>query len=230
MKSLILKKKSILIFLCVFLFLASALIYSFATNQTFRPISSKTIVIDAGHGGIDGGAVGKYTGIEEKELNLIYAKTLKRICEEFGFRVVMTRKDDNGLYSPLAKNKKKSEMQKRENIILKSNPDLVISIHMNSFPQESCRGAQVFYADGNEGGEMLAQKIQESLHSKIGYAKKTSKVGDYYVLNCAKCAGVLIECGFLSNREEEVLLQNEGYINKFCYQVFCGILQFFRNE
>lgn len=228
MKIFAIKKRSVFFVLCAFVLVLSGFVYLLAPSQTFQPLSTKTIVIDAGHGGKDGGAVGKYTGIEEKELNLVYAKTLKRICEEFDFRVVMTRKDNNGLYSPLAKNKKKSEMQKREDIIKKSNPDLLVSIHMNSFPQESCRGAQVFYRQDNEGGRYLAEKIQTSLHEKIEFAKATAKTGDYYVLNCTNCAGVLIECGFLSNREEEQILQDKNYINKFCYQVFCGILQFFK--
>ena len=228
MKYLVLKKKSVLIFLCALVIFVGGFIYFFAVKQTFQPLPTETIVIDAGHGGVDGGAVGKNTKIEEQELNLLYAKTLKRICEEFGFKVVLTRSDENGLYSPLAKNKKKSEMQKRQDIIESVKPDLLVSIHMNSFPQQSCRGAQVFYAESNEGGMLLAQKIQESLHAKIEFAKSTPKVGDYYVLNCTACAGVLIECGFLSNKEEEMLLQQKEYINDFCYQVFCGILQFFK--
>ena len=175
MKIFAIKKRSVFFVLCAFVLVLSGFIYLLVPSQTFQPLSTKTIVIDAGHGGKDGGAVGKYTGIEEKELNLVYAKTLKRICEEFDFRVVMTRKDDNGLYSPLAKNKKKSEMQKREDIIKKSNPDLLVSIHMNSFPQESCRGAQVFYRQDNEGGRYLAEKIQTSLHEKIEFAKSTAK-------------------------------------------------------
>jgi len=227
LKAVAIKKKRIVSFIFIIVFVVASCLFPHILSVD-SPKARYTIVIDAGHGGIDGGAVGTQTKIEERDLNLIYAKTLKRVCEEFGFKVVLTRSDENGLYSPLAKNKKKSEMQKRQDIIESVKPDLLVSIHMNSFPKQSCRGAQVFYAESNEGGMLLAQKIQESLHAKIEFAKSTPKVGDYYVLNCTRCAGVLIECGFLSNKEEEMLLQQKEYINDFCYQVFCGILQFFK--
>ena len=188
------------------------------------PKSVRTIVIDAGHGGIDGGASGKATGVSESYLNLIYAKILGKICEEFGFKVVQTRKDMEGLYSDDASIKKKSEMKKREEIIDKSNPDIVVSIHMNSFSTSNTKGAHVFYKSGNESGKALAESVAKTLSSKIVSAHENAKVGDYYILNCTDKPAVLVECGFLSNPEEEVLLQDEEYANKFCYYLFCGIL------
>ncbi len=185
------------------------------------------IVIDAGHGGKDGGAVGRTTEIEESALNLQYAICLKEICEQFGFRVVLTRKDMAGLYSPLAQNKKKSEMEKRKQIIEKSNPDIVVSLHMNSFPSSEARGAQVYYANGSQGGQTLAESVSTSLHNNVSNAKQTAKVGDFFVLNVSPCPSILVECGFLSNPEEEVLLQNKEYMHDFCYHLFCGILKFY---
>lgn len=199
----------------------------FAVSVTTSPLPIHTIVIDAGHGGKDGGAEGKTTGVDESKLNLDYALTLKEICEQFGFKVVLTRKDMGGLYSPFAENKKKSEMQKRKEIIEKTNPDLVVSIHMNSFPSSSAKGAQVFYAEGNDAGQSLADSVAVSLSKNIENAKETAKVGDYFVLNCTSIPAILIECGFLSNAEEEVLLQDENYMHNFCYQILCGVLLFF---
>ncbi len=178
--------------------------------------------------GKDGGAVGKQTGVTESYLNLEYAKTLHKLCKEYGFKVVMTRSDMNGLYSESAKNKKKSEMEKRKKIIKKSKADLLVSIHMNSFPSSSARGCQVFFAQGNENGKVLAESVSLVLNENIEHAKKTAKVGDYFVLNCTSKPAILVECGFLSNAEEEMLLQDNEYENKLCYQILCGILQFFK--
>lgn len=199
-------------------------------SASVKPNLQHTIVIDAGHGGKDGGAVGVQTGITESALNLEYSLYLKDLCQQFGFKVVLTRSDMGGLYSPLASNKKRSEMETRRKIIEKSNADLVVSVHMNSFSSSEGRGAQVFYADGSEAGQKLAQSVQTMLHGDIGYAKKTAKVGDYYILNAIESPSILVECGFLSNAEEEVLLQEDGYMHDFCYSVLCGILGYFDFE
>ncbi len=225
---LTLKRKWILIVLCFLLVLASVVVYFTAIRPTFMPKPEHVIVIDAGHGGKDGGAVGKTTEATESYLNLEYAKTLAGICEQYGFEVVMTRESMAGLYDPLAPNKKKSEMEKRKQVIENSNPDIVVSIHMNSFPSSEACGAQVYYADGSESGQALADSVSKNLHDNFDNAKLTSKVGDFYVLNVSPCPSILVECGFLSNPNEELLLQNREYMHKFCYHLFCGILQFYR--
>ncbi|MBE7075926.1 MAG: N-acetylmuramoyl-L-alanine amidase [Clostridiales bacterium] len=175
--------------------------------------------------GIDGGAEGDFAN--ESELNLKYSLTLKEKLEQYGFRVVLTRKDMAGLYSPLASNKKRSEMEKRKKIIEKAKPAFVISVHMNSFSSANVRGAQVFYANGSVGGQALAESVQTRLNQNLDYAKVTAKVGDYYILNCTDNPSILIECGFLSNPEEEQLLMREDYRNKFCYNVLCGLLSYY---
>ena len=114
MKTIVVKRKILLVILCFGLISCSLLGIVFGAKLAFsKPAISKTIVIDAGHGGIDGGATGKTTNVNESYLNLVYAKRLEQICKEFGFKVVMTRKDMNGLYDETAKSKKKSEMEKR---------------------------------------------------------------------------------------------------------------------
>ncbi len=222
----VLKKKYFVFAACFLLVVASVIVYFTAIRPTFRPNTQKVIVIDAGHGGKDGGAVGRQTGISESELNLQYSLALKSVCEQFGYKVVLTRDSMAGLYSPLASNKKRSEMAKREAIIKKSNPDIVVSIHMNSFPSAEAHGAQVYYAQGSQSGQELADNVSLSLNKNIANAKLTSKAGDFYVLNVSPAPSILVECGFLSNPEEELLLQKEDYRNEFCYHLFCGILQF----
>lgn len=227
LKFLTIKKKMIVaVLLCVFLIGAFCATY-FPIKAGTSPKPVHTIVIDAGHGGKDGGAVGKQTGVTESYLNLQYSLVLKEICEDYGFKVVLTRSDMNGLYSPFASNKKRSEMEKRKEIIEKSNPDLVVSIHMNSFLTSQSQGAQIFYADDSQAGQKLAESISNQLYKNIENAKKTSKVGDFYILNCTKNPSILVECGFLSNPEEELLLQEKNYMQKFCYNLFCGILSYF---
>lgn len=215
------------IFLCLALILAVSSIVVFSAVKTSSvPKAKYTIVIDAGHGGIDGGAVGEKS--TESELNLQYSLTLKNICEQFGYEVVLTRDDMAGLYSPLASNKKRSEMEKRIEIIENARPDLVVSMHMNSFSSDDVRGSQVFYTQESDSGRALAESVQASLHKNIDYAKATAKVGDYYILNCSPCPSILIECGFISNAEEESLLIDDSYRQNFCYFVMCGIISYFR--
>lgn len=221
-------KKSLYFLIIFALFLASVCIYSAAKTEFVSvPRRDVTVVVDAGHGGVDGGSVGKFTGVIESNLNLIYAKNLREKLTAYGFRVVMTRSDGNGLYDPLAKNLKKSDMKKRKEIIESSNADLVLSVHMNSYPRESSHGSQVFFAKGNESGEKLACSVQQELKSLLNNTNKTAKVGDFFIVNCTSLPACLIECGFLSNREEESLLQTKDYQDKFCYAVTCGVIAFF---
>lgn len=224
MRILLIKKKTLLIAAAILITLVCVMAY-FCASQTFSPALQYTIVIDAGHGGIDGGAVGKITN--ERDINLEYAETLKDVCQNLGMRVVMTRTDENGLYSPFAANKKRSDMKKRKEIIEKSDADLVVSVHMNAFPSSASRGAQVFYGIENERGQVLAEKVQDSLHNSISYAKATAKKGDFYILNCTSLPGVLVEFGFLSNLEEEKLLVTESYRKSMCQSVAFGILSFY---
>lgn len=225
MKFLTIKKRTLCAILVGVILVCSVVGVCYAVRAASSPKAQYTIVIDAGHGGRDGGAVGS-TGVTESELNLEFSLKLKEMCEEYGFKVVLTRKDMNGLYSLFATNKKKSEMKKRQEIIEKAKPDVVVSIHMNSFSSSSS-GAQCFYASGNEAGEKLATRVQQALSTEIEHTGVTAKVGDFYVLNCIDYASVLVECGFLSNPEEEQKLCDEEYQTNFCRTLLYGILDYF---
>lgn len=227
MRFLVINKKALIILLAVIVALASFITLAFTTSSSM-PRAEFNVVIDAGHGGRDNGTSGKTTGVSESELNLKYALTLKDLCEEFGIGVTMTRSDMNGLYDENASNKKKSEMEKRKNVINNSGADVMISIHMNSFPLSSCSGAQVFYAKGSEEGFNLAKSIQTSVCQAFDNARDYVTVGDYFVLNYSNIPAVLVECGFLSNPQEEKDLQTKEYRDKFCYALLAGILSYFR--
>lgn len=188
-----------------------------------------TIVIDAGHGGRDGGSVG-VNGTIEKEINLKYALTLKEKLVDSGYRVELTRRTDDGLYSETALNKKMSDMRARFNIIQKTNPNLVISIHMNSFNSPTARGAITYYRNGDEASKRCADLVQASLNTYCEAPSAQGKVGDYYILNCSYYTSILIECGFISNPEEEWLLNTDSYREKFIDAVYSGILLYFGNS
>ena len=114
----------------------------------------------------------------------------------------------------------------RPRAVVGANADVLVSVHMNSF-SSLASGAQVFYAKGNEQGERLASSVQNALSYEIENTKNVAKVGDFYVLNCTDCAGILVECGFLSNPKEEAKLCDEDYQQKFCETLLFGILNYF---
>lgn len=217
------KKTTFIILLCVLCACTFCATY-FPIKASMTPKAIYTIVIDAGHGGIDGGAVGA-SGVSESVLNLSYANCLREYLQDFGFNVVMTRTTENGLYSPIAKNKKKDDMQKRKEIIENSNADFVISLHMNSFSSKS-RGAQVFYGKDDQPSQTLADCIQKYFIKYLEKPKQETKIGDYYILNAIKVPSVLVECGYLSNPSEETLLLKDDYKKEVCYSILLGIINY----
>ncbi len=215
-------------FLAIIMILMLALSFCFSGIIAYSAskFNGITIVLDAGHGGRDGGSIGA-NGTIEKEINLKYTLLLKDKLTKAGYRVVLTRKTDDGLYSEFAKNKKLSDMKARFEIIKKANPNLMISIHMNSFKDKSAKGASTYYRKDDKSGQAVADLIQSSLKTYCGATNSKSKVGDYYILNCSYYTSVLIECGFISNPEEESLLNSENYQQKFVDAVYKGILLYF---
>ena len=201
-----------------------------ASTTHAEPKFNYTIVVDAGHGGRDAGASGINTGVKESDLSLSISKKLQKYLVDFGFNVVMTRTTQDGLYSEKAKNFKKDDMEKREKIINKSNTDMVISIHLNAFDTISEHGAQAFFEDTNEESVNLSNSIQNQLINNLNNARKTPNKGDYYILKTRHIPCSLIECGFLSNPEEEALLTTQEYQQKVAYAIFCGIIEYYNNS
>ncbi len=221
---IVVQKKAILLFLA---FIITLSCFAFLPSVfAATPNTILTVVVDAGHGGFDGGCEGTLEGSNERELNLKYANTLKKYLENYGIRVIMTRTTTDGLYSAFATNKKKDDMEKRKEIIEKSRADVVISVHMNAYSLISSRGAQVFYNPESEVSKSLAKSIQDSFVSDLPKARKAPDVGDYYMLNCTNVPAVIVECGFLSNPEEEILLFSDEYREKVCYAILCGVIKY----
>lgn len=185
------------------------------------------VVIDAGHGGFDPGKVG-INGALEKEINLQIAEKLKRILEAEDITVIMTRTDDSGLYNENDSNKKVQDMRQRITMIEEAQPDIVVSIHQNSYHEEYVHGAQVFYFSGSEPGKTLAELIQKRFVINVdGGNKREAKGNDsYYLLKKTSYPIVIVECGFLSNREEAEKLNSQVYQEKAAWAVHMGVLQY----
>lgn len=226
MKNFVVKNKFLIVVFVLFVGLTS--FYYQIVEVRASKLNGFKIVIDAGHGGRDGGSVG-VNGTIEKQINLEYAYLLKDKLVDNGFTVEMTRKTDDGLYSATDKNKKQSDMNERFKIIKRSNPNLVVSIHMNSFTSSSAKGAMTYFRKGDSASERCADLIQKSLHTYCGAKQTLGKVGDYYMLNCSYYTAVLVECGFLSNPDEETMLNSDEYKSRVIDSIFKGILLYFGN-
>lgn len=200
-----------------------------APQTVFSAEAVMKVVLDAGHGGIDGGVVGVQTGVKESDLNLQITHLLKSELEEVGFEVVLTRKNADGLYDTTAKGFKKRDMQKRKQIIEEAKPALVISLHQNFYPLKSTRGAQVFYAKSDEQSKSLALSLQEKLngvYEKDGVKARNASVGEYYMLECTAYPSVIVECGFLSNPKDEAFLSSAQGQKKLAQGIVSGVVSY----
>ena len=194
-----------------------------AVNEEKKQLS----VIDPGHGGFDPGKVGVNDALE-KDINLSIAFKLKNVLEEKGYEVILTRTQDVSLNAANDKNKKSADMKERVRIINEAKPVVAISIHQNSYPQESVKGAQVFYHQQSEQGKKLAESIQEQMKQTINDGNhRMAKANDsYYMLKKTECPIVIVECGFLSNQQEAALLLEEAYQEKIAWGILTGIQEY----
>ncbi len=184
------------------------------------------IVLDAGHGGADPGKVG-VNDAKEKDINLKITLKLKKILEKKKIQVIMTREDDTTLAKDGSTNKKIEDMKARVEMINKNSPALVVSIHQNSYQQESVSGAQVFYYSHSADGKEAAEVMQKSLLSCDPDNTRQAKANDtYYLLKRTEVPTIIVECGFLSNREEAALLITDEYQDKLAEAVSEGIVNY----
>ncbi len=223
-----------------FLIILSVMLYltfmanSSATEASASPITQKTIIVDAGHGGEDGGAIG-LDGTVEKDINLDIALKLEKLLKFYGFNVIMTRTQDimtcdEGLDS--LRKRKVSDIHNRFDLIQK-NPDAVfISVHQNKFEDSSQHGTQVFYSANDEESKLLAEAIQtsivNSLQPKNDRVVKKSGSG-IYLLYHAKIPAVLVECGFISNSDELKKLKDDSYRMKLAILIADGLIKYLMN-
>ncbi len=190
-----------------------------------------TIVVDSGHGGIDPGKVSA-DGAYEKDINLAIALKLRDELKKRDCQVIMTRESDEGLYDASASNKKMSDMKKRIEIMNESNPDLIISIHQNSFSDTISKGAQVFYQTTSETGKALAETLQSIWKSKLdpNNNRQCKANNDYYLLQHSDATMVIVECGFMSNPGEAAQLQTEDYQSKIASVLAEGVIEYLEKQ
>jgi N-acetylmuramoyl-L-alanine amidase len=190
-----------------------------------------TIVIDAGHGGIDPGKVG-INGALEKDINLAIALKLERNLAQNGINVVMTRTDDNGLYVENDTNKKVTDMKKRLEIIESSKPVLAVSIHQNSYPSASVSGVQVFYYKDSAKSKEAATIMQSQMIKTLNPEKEreAKENGSYYLLKKTSVPIMIVECAFMSNPTEAELLTQENYQEKVAWAVYMGVMEYVNKQ
>ena len=195
------------------------------------PVSNKVIVLDAGHGNPDGGAVST-NGISEAEINLKIALKLQNLLEQSGATVILTRSDENGIYDAdktKLKNQKVSDIKNRVKIGNSSSADIFVFIHLNKIPQSQYSGWQTFFKSGSEQGEKLATSIQENLNKTIEKENNRvpMKLDNVYIVKNVEIPLTIVECGFLSNEEEERKLQEDDYQDKLAWGIYNGIINYF---
>ncbi|KJE28263.1 N-acetylmuramoyl-L-alanine amidase CwlD [Geobacillus kaustophilus] len=203
-----------------------------STKPWNLPLSGRIIVLDPGHGGPDGGAVGGE--VVEKDIALNVAKKLRDYLQQQGALVLMTRETDRDLASPSTRGysrRKTEDLLERTAFVNRSNADLFISIHLNAIPSPRWRGAQTFYYGSFIENERLARFIQAELRRNLENTHRLAKMIDtVYLLKHAKIPGALVEVGFLSNPDERELLASDGYQTKLAASIYKGVLRYFSNE
>ena len=233
------KSSRIIIGFCIFSIILSltALLlgYIFSLIDSKKTVAEPlpppfTVVIDAGHGGLDGGATA-IDGTKEKDLNLLVALSLGEMLKLNGYNVIYTRTEDIMLtMNDSNGSAKMQDLKKRVEIANYEDNSLFISIHMNKFSQEKYCGLQVFYSGSNPKSEKIANLIQANTKNMLqeNNNRETKKAGsNIYLLHKTKVPAVLVECGFLSNPEECELLKNDGYRKEIAAVIYSSVIEFF---
>lgn len=193
--------------------------------------TSPVVVIDSGHGGIDPGKVG-IDGSLEKDINLQIARRLKTYLEASDVTVVMTRDSDCGMYKDGDKNKKSADMKNRCSLINNAAPDLTVSIHQNSYHEESIKGGQVFYYKNSDEGRELAEILQKRFDFVLGdgNTRAAKANSNYYLLLHVRSPIVIVECGFLSNSGEAAKLGSPDYQDRLAWTIHMGIMEYLNTQ
>lgn len=224
---------AVLILCCIAFLLLSYLSYNRIDRivSTLAGSAPRTVVIDAGHGGEDGGASGK-SGVPEKGINLAIAKELGQLLSASGYRVVMTRTDDTAISDDgldTIRERKTSDLHNRLKLIENQGNCIFISIHQNFFSKSQYSGTQVFYSKNNEESKPLAEDIRNRV---VGLLQNDNKratkpaTSSIYLLWETKVPAVLVECGFLSNASDEKKLEDPEYQKQIAFAVYCGFLDY----
>ena len=198
------------------------------------PVTNKVIILDAGHGTPDEGAESS-NGITEAETNLKIALKVQKLLEQSGATVILTRSDENAIYdidSKTLKQKKVSDIHNRVKLGNESSADIFVSIHLNKIPQSQYWGWQCFYQKNNENSKKLAESLQANLNESIQKENKrvAMQIDNVYIIKNVQIPTSIVECGFLSNPEEEQLLITDEYQDKLAWGIYNGIINYFYQQ
>lgn len=231
----IINKKRIFLILAVFMLSIATYTVTIKKEDTITtsslPVTNKVIILDAGHGKPDEGASSS-SGTTEEAINLKIVQKVQSLLEQSGGTVILTRSDENGIYDSdeaSLRNKKVSDIKNRVRIGNNSSADIFVSIHLNKIEQSQYYGWQTFFKEGNEQSKRLAESIQSALNSSIQKENKREalKITGKYIIDNVEIPTTIVECGFLSNLEEEQQLQNEEYQSKLAWGIYTGIMDYF---
>lgn len=218
-------KYKLLIIICFFVFSISLPKVTAVVKDL--NLLGKTIILDAGHGGVDAGAQnGK---IIEKELNLILVKKLEKELVSRGSTVYLTRTNDKDL-STTTVNRKRNDLYNRAKYINDISPDMYVSIHLNSTTSSNWKGFQVFYTNKNKENKLIASTITEHISQNISNVREIKQDNTYYMYKYITSPGILIEAGFISNPNENYLLRQEWYQDKLIKLIVDSIEIYFKNK
>ncbi|GAE89466.1 N-acetylmuramoyl-L-alanine amidase CwlD [Acetivibrio straminisolvens] len=238
---LVIKKDKIALIALIFLLSVAVISLNIASGQNAVEVANddtgkRTVVIDAGHGGEDPGAVSDYSGLKEKDVNLIIAKKVRELLEAENYNVIMTREEDVLNYKEGTQgytSKRGQDLTARKKLIDESGADIAVSIHLNKFSQTQYHGAQVFFPPRSEESKRLADIIQKSLRDNVDPENKREalvKDTKLIILKNLKVPTVIVECGFLSNQEEEKKLADKDYQEKLAIAIKEGIVKYFEQQ
>lgn len=197
--------------------------------------NQNTLILDAGHGGLDGGAVAE-DGTAEQDINLAIVKKCQAFAGLFGIPTMLTRPDENSIdYDPekSIRANKVADIRARERIAGQVHNPIFLSIHLNKFSNSSYSGAQVFWSKNNPEGQLLAQNLQMALTSGLSPVKERQAkqaVDSIYLMKMLKCPAVIVECGFLSNAQETQLLKQDAYQKRLALCMINGYVQYFESQ
>lgn len=235
----VVKKRNIILIALVVLLLIT--IFSLNIGQKDKAVIltkdegvQKTIILDPGHGGEDPGAVSDYSGLKEKDATLAISLKAKELLEAKGYKVIMTREEDKLEYDPDLKNivkKRMQDLERRKRIMDESGADLAVSIHLNKFQETQYHGAQAFYPPGSDEGRKLAISIQKTIKEMVDPENRREALEQarpMIILKDYKIPTAIVECGFLSNKEEEKKLATEEYQNKLAEAIVEGIIRYLK--
>ena len=195
-------------------------------------LANKLIVVDPGHGGRDPGKIG-VSGVPEKEINLEVSKRLAMVLGQMGAAVILTRDTDIDLSDSSASGwhgKKRQDLSRRADMANERGADLYISIHCNAFPSAKEHGAQVFSHPDSQESKVLAECIQKEMTTILGNTKRKAKQVDYYALSKTKMPAAIVEIGFVTNPQEDKLLQDPEYQSKVAWSIAGGIIKYYAGE